>query len=143
MELFTEGQYHRKCAEALSCQFNHCRKKLEQSNCKLCDLKIKTASNTAASPDALLTMIKNTSPNDVHIVESVVKQLVLGSDNKPICDLICNLTHLIIYDEVCEVAFASWHVLMALDLAGSRCSYEAYEVIRKVQTRNIKWKHGI
>ena len=26
MDLFTEGQWHRECAEALSHQFDHCRK---------------------------------------------------------------------------------------------------------------------
>ena len=142
-DLYTEGQYHRECPEALSCQFNHCRKKLEQPNCKLHDLQIQTASNTAASPNALLKRTMDASLNDVHFVESVIKQLIVGSDNKPIHNLICNLTCPIIYDEVCEVSFMSWCILMALDLTGGGSSYAAYEVIGKVEMRNIKWKHGI
>ena len=114
------------------------KKRLEHSNCTVHELRCHTA-----SPQALFDLICQTCNHDQHIVESIIRQLLVGDDNKPMHNLICNLTCPIIYQEVWEVAFASWRVLMVLDLAGDACSYEAYEVIRKVETRNVKWKSRI
>ena len=51
--------------------------------------------------------------------------------------------HPVIHTEIHEKSFAAYRILLALDLGGGTCSYEGYELLRKVETRGVKYQRGI
>ena len=125
-----KAEQYKILAQSFKLRWNSCRKKLENDN-----------SNLPNDPIvAIVDHLSHDCADPGTFVARLCQGILTDENLIPFRELFLECFCPVIHTEIHEKSFAAYRILLALDLGGGTCSYEGYELLRKVETRGVKYK---